>query len=121
MSAVNVSVATRARIRRDSALWAAWAVLVAVTVALVVWALRVLLDVPHDLTPWALLGLAAVPAAVVALALPRARRLAGRVFGVSVVLCGLMLMLLAVYVVVVIGLGDDVEGTEHRVLGLSMG
>jgi signal transduction histidine kinase len=120
MSAANVALAARSRMRRDTVLWIAWAVLVAVTVAFGVWALRVLLDVPHQLAPWTLLGLATVPVAAVALALPRVRRRAGRVFGMSLVLCGLLLMVLAVYLVVVVGLGDDVAGTEHRVLGLSM-
>ena len=120
MSAANVTLAARSRMRRDTVLWIAWAVLVAVTVAFGVWALRVLLDVPNRLVPWTLLGLATVPVAAVALALPRVRRRAGRVFGTSLVLCGLLLMVLAVYLVVVVGLGDDVAGTEHRVLGLSM-
>ena len=120
MSAANVTLAARSRMRRDTVLWIAWAVLVAVTVAFGVWALRVLLDVPHQLVPWTLLGLATVPVAAVALALPRVRRRAGRVFGTSLVLCGLLLMVLAVYLVVVVGLGDDVAGSEHRVLGLSM-
>jgi len=120
MTAANMALAGRARMRRDSTLWAGCAALVALTVALVAWALRTLLDVPHELTPWALLGLAAVPVAGVAIAVPRLRRLAGRVFTISLVLCGLVLMVLCVYVVVVVGLGDDVAGTEHRVLGLSM-
>src|ERR687897_3563659 len=120
MSAANVTLAARSRMRRDTVLWIAWAVLVAVTVAFGVWALRVLLDVPHQLVPWTLLGLATVPVAAVALALPRVRRRAGRVFGPTLVLCGLLLMVLAVYLVVVVGLGDDVDGSEHRVLGLSI-
>ncbi|TDD96642.1 sensor histidine kinase [Jiangella asiatica] len=112
--------ATRGRSRRDAALWAAWAVVVAVTVAAAAWALRVLIDVPDELVPWGLLGLAAVPVAVVAACLPRLRRRAGAVFGPSVVLCGLVVMVLAVYLVVVIGLGDEVDGDGHGVLALSM-
>ncbi|RIQ16875.1 hypothetical protein DY240_22680, partial [Jiangella rhizosphaerae] len=72
MGGMNATLAAaRARNRRDVALWAGWAVLVAGTVALAVWALRTLIDVPGDLLPWALLGLAAVPVAVAASALPR--------------------------------------------------
>ncbi|MGH9248296.1 MAG: sensor histidine kinase, partial [Acidimicrobiales bacterium] len=120
ISAANTAHAERARVRRDTALWAAWAAFVAVTVAVGTWALRVLLDIPNGMAPWAYLGLAAVPLGATAIAMPRLRRLAGRVFTVSLVLCGLALMILGVYVVVVVGLGDDVAGTEHRVLGLSM-
>ncbi|WP_146605045.1 sensor histidine kinase [Jiangella anatolica] len=110
----------RARNRRDVALWAGWAALVAGTVALAVWALRVLIDVPGELLPWALLGLAAVPVAVVAAVLPRLRRRAGAVAGPSFVFCGLVLMVLAVYLVVVIGLGGEVDEDGQGVLAFSM-
>ncbi|TDC47987.1 sensor histidine kinase [Jiangella ureilytica] len=112
--------AARARNRRDVALWAGWAVLVAVTVALAVWALRTLIDVPGALLPWALLGLAAVPVAVVASGLPGLRRRAGAVAGPSLVFCGLVLMVLAVYLVVVIGLGEEVDDDGQGVLAFSM-
>ena len=120
MTAANGALAGRARVRRDSALWAAWAALVTATVAVGTWALRVLLDVPNELAPLAYVGLVALPVAAAAIAVPPLRRRAGQVFTVSLVLCGLVLMVLGVYVVVVVGLGDDVAGTEHRVLGLSM-
>jgi signal transduction histidine kinase len=112
--------AARARNRRDVALWAGWAVLVAGTVAVAVWALRTLIDVPGALVPWALLGLVAVPVAVVASVLPRLRRRAGAVAGRSLVLCGLVLMVLAVYLVVVIGLGEEVDDDGQGVLAFSM-
>ncbi|WP_051426425.1 sensor histidine kinase [Jiangella gansuensis] len=112
--------ATRGRSRRDAALWVAWAVVVTVTAAASAWALRALIDLPDRLMPWVLLGLAAVPVAAVAVALPRLRHRAGAVFGPSVVLCGLLLMVLAVYLVVVIGLGEEVDDDGHGVLALSM-
>jgi hypothetical protein len=112
--------AARARARRDLVLWAAWAVLVAVTVAATMWALRVLLDSPDRLAPWVYLGLLALPVAGSALLSARVRRGAVTVFGSTVVVCGLLLMVLAVYLVVVVGLGDGVDGTEHGVLGLSI-
>ncbi|WP_053206320.1 sensor histidine kinase [Jiangella muralis] len=109
-----------ARNRRDVALWAGWAALVAVAVALVVWALRTLIDLPGELLPWALLGLAAVPVAVVAAAVPRLRRRAGAGAGPTLVFCGLALMVLAVYLVVVIGLGGEVDDDGQGVLAFSM-
>jgi signal transduction histidine kinase len=112
--------AARARARRDLALWAGWAVLVTFSVAATVWTLRVLLDAPAQLAPWAFLGVLSVPLAVSALFSTRVRRAAASVFGPTLVLCGLLLMVLAVYLVVVVGLGDDVDGSEHRVLGLSI-
>ena len=113
-------VAARARSRRDVALWAGWAALVAGTVALAMWALRTLIDVPGELLPWALLGLAAVPVAAAAAAVPRLRRRAVALAGPSLVLCGLVLMVLAVYLVVVIGLGGEVDDDAQGVLAFSM-
>ena len=110
----------RARARRDLMLWVGWAVLVAVTVAVAIWAIRVLLDVPDSLAPWSYAGLLAVPVAVAAAFSPRLRRAAPGVFAPTVVICGLLLLVLAVYLVVVVGLGDGVDGSEHGVLGLSM-
>jgi signal transduction histidine kinase len=112
--------AARARARRDLALWAAWALMVALTVAATVWTLRVLLDAPAQLAPWAYLGVLGVLLAGSALFSARVRRAAASVFAPTLVLCGLLLMVLAVYLVVVVGLGDDVDGSEHRVLGLSI-
>ncbi|SEF08705.1 sensor histidine kinase [Jiangella alba] len=109
-----------ARNRRDVALWAGWAALVAGAVALAVWALRTLIDVPGELLPWALLGLAAVPVAVTAAVVPRLRRRAGSVAGPTLVFCGLALMVLAVYLVVVIGLGGEVDDDGQGVLAFSM-
>jgi signal transduction histidine kinase len=117
MSRVDVA---RARARRDLALWVAWAGLVAATVAATVWVLHVLLDMPGQLAPWAYGGLLAIPVAVAAFFSARVRRAAASVFGPSVVICGLLLMVLAVYVVVVVGLGDGVDAAEHSVLGLSI-
>lgn len=112
--------AARARARRDLALWVGWAALVAATVAATVWVLRVLLDMPGQLAPWAYGGLLAIPIAAAAFFSPRVRRSAATVFGPSVVICGLLLMVLAVYLVVVVGLGDGVDAAEHSVLGLSI-
>jgi hypothetical protein len=55
--------AAPARARRDLALWTAWSVLVAVTVAATVWTFRVLLNMPGELAQWAYGGLLAIPVA----------------------------------------------------------
>jgi signal transduction histidine kinase len=110
----------RARARRDVVLWGGWSVLVTVTVAAAVWALHILLDVPEQMMPYALGGLLGGPMVVVALFSARMRRRAGTVFVPTVVVSGVLLMVLAVYLVVVVGLGDGVEGDEHRILGLSI-
>lgn len=112
--------AARARARRELVLWAGWAVLVAVTAAATVWTLHVLLDSPDRLVPWVYLGLLGVPVAASAAFSARIRRAAATVFPATLVLCGLLLMVLAVYLVVVVGLGDGVDGSEHGVLGLSI-
>ncbi|NED94412.1 sensor histidine kinase [Phytoactinopolyspora alkaliphila] len=110
----------RARSRRDVVLWIGWLVLVTVTVAVAVWALRILLDVPERMMPYALGGLLALPFAGAALFSARGRRRAGTVFAPTLVVSGVLLMVLAVYLVVVVGLGDGVEGDEHRILSLSI-
>jgi signal transduction histidine kinase len=66
------------------------------------------------------LGLLGVPVAVFAMFTTGLRRSAAAVFAPTLVLCGLLLMVLAVYLVVVVGLGDGVDGPEHGVLGLSI-
>ncbi|NED99931.1 sensor histidine kinase [Phytoactinopolyspora halotolerans] len=110
----------RARARRDRALWVAWSLLVAATIAAATWMLHVLLDLPDPLLPWAASGVLATPVVAAAMFSARLRRHATTVFGSTVVVGGLVLMVLTVYVVIVVGLGDDVDGSEHGVLGLSM-
>jgi signal transduction histidine kinase len=108
------------RRRHDMALWLAWGVLVTVAVAGTVWSLHVLLDVPSQLSPWWLTGSIAIPVSLVASLAAPLRVRAGVVLARTLVLSGIVAMILSVYLVVVVGLGQDVDGTEHRVLGLSM-
>ena len=109
-----------ARRRRDIAYWLAWGALIAVTVAYVVWSLHVLLDTPSALSPWWLAGCIAIPMSFVAVIVPSVRSRGAIVLRSTLVACAVVAMILSVYLVVVVGMGSDLDGTEHRVLGLSM-
>jgi signal transduction histidine kinase len=105
---------------RTFALWALWAAVVTVVVAFATWALHVLVDAPHALDGWWAVGGATVLVPVLALWVRPLGRFAAPVLRFTVTAAGLAAMVLAIYIVVVVGLGEDVNGTEHRVLGLSM-
>ncbi len=119
MSAASGAL-TDARRRRDVAFWLAWGVLVLVAVAYVVWSLHVLLDTPGDVSPWWLAGSIAIPVAVIAAITPSLRPYGAVVTQFTLVVSAVVAMILSVYLVVVVGLGNDLDGTEHRVLALSM-
>jgi signal transduction histidine kinase len=114
------STAPVTTVRREVVLWLLWAGVVSVVVAFGVWALHVLVDAPHRVGGWWAVGALAFGVPVVAARVPRLRSSAARALPATVVVGGLVSMVLAVYLVVVVGLGDKVDGTEHRVLGLSM-
>lgn len=119
MSATGGSLVEDRR-RTDVALWLAWGILASVAVAFVVWSLHVLLDTPHDVAPWWMLGAVAVPISVGAATAPPLRRHGAAVTRVTLIIASLVGMILSVYLVIVIGMGSDLDGAEHRVLGLSM-
>lgn len=104
----------------EVALWLLWATVVTVVVGLSVWVLHVLIDAPRHLAPWWAVGAVAFVPAIVALTNRSLRPLGGRALQATVTAGGLTLMVLAVYLVVVVGLGDDIDGSEHDVLRLSM-
>lgn len=106
--------------RRDTLTWLAWGVVVAVMMAFVVWSLHVLLDTPHEVGSWWLIGTIAIPISVVVSLVGAVRARARWVLARSLVLSGVVAMILSVYLVVVIGMGGDIDGSEHRVLGYSM-
>lgn len=106
--------------RREIALWMLWAVVVAAVAAFGVWALHVLVDAPHQIGAWWAIGTVAFVVPVLAVRVSSLRPVAAPALRVTVIAGGLVVMVLAVYLVVVVGLGDDVDGTEHRVLGMSM-
>lgn len=112
--------ATANTTRREIALWTLWAVLVAAVVMFGVWALHVLVDAPHRVGSWWAMGFVALAAPALAIWVHPFRRVAAPVLRVTVTAGGLVVMVLAVYLIVVVGLGEDVDGSEHRVLGLSM-
>jgi len=105
---------------RTLVLWALWALVVTGVVAFSTWALHVLVDAPHAMDRWWSIGAAAFVFPVLAVWVGPLRRIAAPVLRFTVIVAGLATMVLAVYIVVVVGLGEDVNGTEHRVLGLSM-
>jgi signal transduction histidine kinase len=111
---------TKNSARRDVALWTLWAVVVAAVTAFAVWALHILVDAPHAVRSWWAVGLVALAAPALAVWVIPLQRIAASVLRATVTVGGLVAMVLAVYVVVVVGLGEDVEGSEHRVLALSM-
>lgn len=106
--------------RRDVARWTVWAVVVAAATAFAVWALHVLVDVPRQVGSWWAVGLVGLVAPVLAVRVAPLRRAATSVLRATVTVGGLVTMILAVYLIVVVGLGEDVSGSEHRVVALSM-
>ncbi len=106
--------------RRDVALWTLWAAVVAAVTAFAVWALHILIDAPHEVRSWWAVGLVALSAPALAVRVVPLRRFAAGVLRATVTVGGLVAMVLAVYLIVVVGLGEEVEGSEHRVLALSM-
>ena len=107
-------------VRREISMWAMWALVVTTVTAFAVWAMHVLVDAPHRIGSWWVVGATAFVLPVVATVVGPLRKQAGPMLRLTVTAAGLVTMVLAVYLVVVVGLGDDVDGSEHRVLGRSM-
>ena len=105
---------------RSRSQWLAWGVVVSVTAGIVGGTLSVLTGWPSTASrAWAV-GCLVLPMAV---ALGRSTRTAAageRVLVSTIVLAGLTVLVAAVYVIVVIGLGRVPEGHERTVLALSM-
>ena len=106
--------------RSPAALWAASGLLLAVSVLGAAALLHLLVGWPaHAVGPIALAGLA-VAAGLVCGRLALTRGAGAEALPVVVVVGGLAILILACYVVVVIGLRRTPHGTERDVLGLSM-
>lgn len=100
--------------------WIGWAAAVAAEVALVLVALDLLADWPHHIGRLVLAATGLVPLALVAGTSPRLVARVDRLLTHTVSLAGLTALVIAVYVVVVVGLGRVPEGGERSVLLLSM-
>ena len=100
--------------------WLGWGVAVAIEGTLVVIALRLLADWPHQPAAVALALTGLVPIALVLCTLPRMVARVDRLLTHTVALTGLTGLVVAVYVVVVLGLGHTPTGDERTLLLLSM-
>lgn len=100
--------------------WIGWAVAVAAELVLVIVALDLLADWPHHFRELALASSGLVPLALVAGTSPRLVARVDRLLTHTVAIAGLTGLIVAVYVVVVIGLGRVPAGGERSVLLLSM-
>ena len=100
--------------------WIGWALAVGAEFVLVVVALDLLADWPHHFGELALAATALVPLALVAGCSPRLVARVDRLLTHTVAIAGLTALIVAVYVVVVIGLGRVPAGGERSVLLLSM-
>lgn len=86
----------------------------------VVVALHFLIDAPHTVGPWLVAALALVPLGQAFAAWPRVRHAAESVLVESIVVAGMAAFVVAVYLVVVIGLGEVPVGRERDVLVSSL-
>jgi signal transduction histidine kinase len=98
--------------------WVAASAVVTAAADAVLYALNVLLRIPADgdLLPWLLAAMVMLPAGLILAHIPSVSRLAERALVESVVIAGLGMLVVAVYLVVVIGLGHQPVGSEHDVL-----
>ena len=100
--------------------WFGWGLSVAIEGTLVIIALRLLADWPHQPAAVALALTGLVPVALVLGTLPRMAARVDRLLTHTVALAGLTGLVVGVYVVVVIGLGHTPTGDERTLLLLSM-
>jgi signal transduction histidine kinase len=100
--------------------WLGWGLAVAAEGILVIAALRLLADWPNDPGTVALAITGLVPMAIVAGTLPRMIARVDRLLTHTVELAGLTGLVLAIYVVVVLGFGRTPDGGERSLLLLSM-
>ena len=111
---------TAGAVERRRIQWIGWGMTVAAEGVLVMTALRLLTDWPHDPGAVALAMTGLLPVAIIAGTLPRMVARVDRLLTHTVSLAGLTALVLAIYVVVVLGLGRTPEGSERTLLLLSM-
>jgi signal transduction histidine kinase len=100
--------------------WLGWGMVVSAEAGLVVVALRLLADWPHEPGAVALALTGFIPLGLIAATRPTMLARVDRLLTHTVALAGLTALVLAVYVVVVLGLGRTPEGDERTLLLLSM-
>jgi signal transduction histidine kinase len=100
--------------------WIGWGLTVTAEAVLVIVALRLLSDWPHSPGTAALAITALVPLSVIAGTFPRLIGRVDRLLTHTVALAGLTALVVAVYVIVVLGLGRTPSGGERSLLLLSM-
>jgi signal transduction histidine kinase len=109
-----------AEARRDLRRWLSTGVGVVVTVALVGVTGRLLVDWPSRASAGLACACVVIPTSFALGRWPRSRRLGAAVAANTLVACGLVAMVCAVYVLVVVGLGQTPEGQERTTLALSV-
>ena len=100
--------------------WIGWGITVAAEGVLVMIALRLLTDWPHDPGTVALAMTGLVPIAIIAGTQPKMVARVDRLLTHTVALAGLTALILGIYVIVVLGLGRTPDGSERTLLLLSM-
>ncbi|MEP7055544.1 MAG: histidine kinase [Actinomycetota bacterium] len=100
--------------------WLAATVVLALAGCAVAVALHYLVDVPHEVAPWLIATLVLIPLGQAFAASPHVRQSAELVLVESVVVAVLALFVVAVYLVVVVGLGHVPVGGERNVLVSSL-
>ncbi len=111
---------TAGAVERRRIQWIGWGIIVAAEAVLVVIVLRLLADWPHAPGTVALATTGLVPIAIIAGTLPKMVARVDRLLTHTVALAGLTALVLAIYVLVVLGLGRTPEGSERTLLLLSM-
>ncbi|GAA0359582.1 hypothetical protein GCM10009530_06130 [Microbispora corallina] len=102
--------------RRRTLQWIAAAGVVTSAAQIVIYAVHLLLGMPENVLPWALLAMAVLPAGLALAQASGTARLAERALVEAVVVAGLALLVVAVYLVVVVGLAREPVGAEREVL-----
>ena len=105
--------------RHRTLLWLVWGTVVGVTAFACAAAFHLLVGHPTSFGP-VLLAFVAIPVGLGLSRVPAVRERTEPIAVITVVTAGLALLVLAVYVVVVVGLGSTPAGSERHVLGLSM-
>ena len=100
--------------------WIGWGLTVVAEGVLVMIALRLLTDWPHDPGTVALAMTGLVPIAIIAGTQPKMVARVDILLTHTVALAGLTALILGIYVIVVLGLGRTPEGSERTLLLLSM-